>query len=374
MTSGRVEYDGDRPCFRPAKPALPHLEDVQEPLQRAIERVGEFDRLLGDWSNEGTIGRLFARLDAVHSSGAEGATTTFTELMEFETSEHTAPDPVDAAAVAACAQALEVELGGDLKQAALKLHRTLFERSPKPAEKRSAGKWKDRPNATQDSSAWNGLFYYTRPESVCEAIAEWQDFTMALDPRSPEILRQLASHWMFEHIHPFHDGNGRVGRLLVPLTLKLKNANRSACAFLGEAVFENKDVYVDALKEARVTSNWTSYTRTMLAFIGQTADLNIRRVRQLQKIDADWRIKLRGFRKDARVHKVASFALTNPAFTVEDAMRHTGGTYPNNNNAIAQLVKVGILTAPGERRRGRIFHADDVLDLFDRFKAPHPSP
>jgi Fic family protein len=374
MSSGSIELDGEKACFRPAVPIMPRLEDVQDLLQRAIGSVGEFDRLLAARSKDGAIGRLFARLDAVHSAGAEGATTTFTELMEFETSERRAPDPADAAAVAACAEALEAEPEADLAGTARKLHHKLFERSPKPREKISAGRWKDRPNATQDSSMPNGIFYYTRPASVPEAMAEWQEFTTTTGPSSPEILRQIVSHWMFEHIHPFHDGNGRVGRLLVPLTLKLKGANRCACAFLGEAVFENKDVYIGALKEARTTSDWTSYGRTMLAFVAQTAESNIDRLRQLDQIETAWKAKLRRFRKDARLHVLAQFALTNPVFTVDDAKRYTGGTYANNNLAVAKLVEVGILDAPGDKKRGRIFRAEEVLDAFDRFRGPHPYP
>jgi Fic family protein len=373
MSSGQFEYDEQRPCFRPAPPILPRLEDIQEPLQRAIAKVSEFDRLLSEWPREGAIGRLFARLDAVHSAGAEGATTTFTELMEFKTSARRAPDPADAASVAACADALEAEPSGNLIDLALKLHRKLFERSSKPLDKTSAGKWKDRWNATQDGSSPDGFFYFTKPASIEPTLIEWQRFTMADDRRSPEILRQIASHWMFEHIHPFHDGNGRVGRLLVPLTLKLKGATKTSCAFFGEAVFDNKDAYTEALKAARLTSDWTAYARLMLAMIAQTAENNIARLHELKAIEMGWTNKLRGFRKDARVHIVARFALTNPAFTIADVKRHTGGTYANNNIAADKLVQAGILALPGNKR-GRIFHAADVLDIFDRLQAPHPSP
>ncbi len=374
MTSGKAEYDGEKACFRPTAPLLPRLEDIQEVMQRSIGGIREFDRLIAEWPKKGAIGRLFARLDAVHSAGAEGATTTFTELMEFETSERRAPDPVDAASVAACAEAFEMRPDADLPKTALKLHRKLFERSPKPTEKTSAGKWKNRPNATQDTSSSSGFFYFTKPDSVPAAMAEWQSFTMAINPHTPEIVRQIASHWMFEHIHPFYDGNGRVGRLLVPLVLKLKGFTQSSCAFFGEAVFENKDAYTGALKEARTSADWTTYTRVMLALIAQTAEQNIDRIRKLKEIDADWKSRIAGFRKDGRVHAIAQFALTNPAFTVNDAKNHTGGTYANNNLAIAKLIEVGILSTPEEKKRGRIFHADEVLDVFDRFRTPHPSP
>src|ERR1700693_1204528 len=176
MDSGTYESDEDGVlCFRPAVPRLPALEDVHDAVDDALRCRRDFDRLLGEWPRPGSIGRLFARLDAVHSSGAEGSTTTFTDLMEFETSARVAKDLDDAEGVAACAAAFAA--GGDSV----------------------------------------GHFSSTSPRSVPAAMKEWSGFTMAADPRVPEILRQAVSHWMFEHIHPVADGNGGIGRLLVPL-------------------------------------------------------------------------------------------------------------------------------------------------------------
>src|SRR5215475_7322880 len=111
------DYERDpsgRSCFRPHVPRMPPLEEVIDALGPAAEAVHAFERALADWNGSycELIGRLFARLDAVHSSGAEGATTTFTDLMEYESSRHTAADPDDAAAVAACAEAFETEEAG----------------------------------------------------------------------------------------------------------------------------------------------------------------------------------------------------------------------------------------------------------------------
>jgi Fic family protein len=139
-------------------------------------------------------------------------------------------------------------------------------------------------------------------------------------------------------------------------------------------VFEDKDVYVGALKEARTSSDWTSYARTILTFVAQTAEHNIGRIAGLRKIEAEWQARLRGYRKDARIHIVARFALTCPAFTIDDAKRLTGGSWANNNLAVVKLVELGILRVPNDRRRSRIFHADEVLDVFDRFRRPRPSP
>src|ERR1700722_12258569 len=129
MDSGTYESDDDGVlCFRPVVPRLPALEDVHDAVDHALRRLRDFDRLLGEWPRPGSIERLFARLDAVHSSGAEGSTTTFTDLMEFESALRVAPDRDDAAVVAAAAAGMDENLEhGNLKELVLKIHRRLFE-------------------------------------------------------------------------------------------------------------------------------------------------------------------------------------------------------------------------------------------------------
>ncbi|WP_207436450.1 Fic/DOC family N-terminal domain-containing protein, partial [Sabulibacter ruber] len=79
---------------------MPVIDEVWEVLERARHAVESLDRALMGFPVSGVVGKLFARLDAVHSSGAEGATTTFTDLLEFQTSLQRARDPEDAQAVA----------------------------------------------------------------------------------------------------------------------------------------------------------------------------------------------------------------------------------------------------------------------------------
>jgi len=371
LVSGLYEVDrAGRPCFRPHAPRAPALEDILDALDPAVAAVNEFERALAGRGTCGLIGRLFARLDAVHSSGAEGSTTTFTELMEYESSRRRAADPDDAAAVEACAVALEAEAPGtsDPIDITLAIHRRLFEQSRDAMAATTAGKLKERANGTADLDAPGGLFYYTQPASVPQALAEWRDFTLASDPRTPETVRQVLSHWMFEHIHPVPDGNGRIGRLLVPVMLRRKGATRAACAFLGEAVHEDKDLYVEALKTARISADMTAWTRLMLSFLQRSAAANLDRLARLAGVEAQWRGVVARFRSDSMVHKLAPFALTRPAFTIEDARRVIGGTFASVNTAAAHLVDEGVLVIADRARRDRLFLASAVLDIFDRFR------
>lgn len=376
QTSGFYEIDdrGDR-CFRPARPQIPNPALVNDVLEPAIRALTAFDLALTTFDKSGVIGRLFARLDAVHSSGAEGSTTTFTDLLEYESSLHRAPDPDDAESVAACADAVNeaAELDeADPRQIALRIHQRLFQRSASPKARHSAGRWKERTNRTFDRDMPGGMFNYTSPHSLPSTLSEWHALTMDDDTGLSELVRQGMSHWMFEHAHPFDDGNGRVGRLLVPIMLKRKGWTSNVCAFFGEAVHDDKETYIEALKESRITGNMVPWIRVYLAALRRTAQDNLVRLSQLQAIEAKWLEAVDDLRADSMAHKLVPWMLTRPAFTIKDAVAGIGGTFASVNTAAGRLADLGMLEIAPEARRDRLFMAWEVLDVFDRFR-PRPS-
>lgn len=375
MAFGTYEPDeNNRRCYRPATPPFPRLEAVIDLLDAALDSIRRLDKRLAEWEQPEIVGRLFARLDAVHSSGAEGSTTTFTDLMEYESSLKTAPDIGDAIAVAACAESLEVPVGKDLVFAVRRLHARLFEKSRDPIVAASAGRLKDRTNGTVDDDAPGGYFYYTRPTSTAMALNEWQSFTLLPDHPASDIVRQTLSHWMFEQIHPTQDGNGRIGRLLAPLILQAKGVTRTCCAFFSEAAHEDKQLYVEALKHARITGDMTGWTRLILGFLHRSAEANLNRLDRLEEIRERWLGVTAGIRSDSAVHEMARFALTTPVFTITDAIAEIHKTFPSVNAAAAKLVELGVLSLAEGRRRDRLFQANEILDLFDRFRSRPPRP
>jgi Fic family protein len=372
MTSGIFEFDDHgRRLFRPHPPSFPKIDDVYDLLDPAQAALRELDRRLFDLAQKGTIGRLFARLDAVHSSGAEGSTTTFTDLMEYESALKIAPDQDDAAVVAAVAAGMEERPDdGGLEGLVLNIHLRLFESNRDRMVSSGAGAFKTSPNLVRDPEEPGGLFGYTAPQSLEIAMREWGAFTLSAGGNANELVRQLLSHWMFEHIHPVPDGNGRIGRLLVPIMLKSRGFSKTACAFFGEAVHEDKSLYIDALKDARISGNPTNYMRQMLVFISRTATQNLMRLDRLDAIETDWKKRFAGTRSDSVVHRFVSYAITKPVFTVRDAQNDLGVSFAAANSAVRALEAQGIVSVPADSRRNRLFHADEVLGIFDRFRKP----
>lgn len=373
MTSGRYEIDSHgRRHFRPNIPRLPRLEDTIDILSPATEALREFDRRLAEFGMTGMSGRLFARLDAVHSSGAEGSTTTFTELMDFSARAVTVPSIVEAEEIAALAEAVDdmAMRPMDLVDVILHLHRRLFEKAPDRFKSESAGQFKTHANATFDDTQPDGGFRYTLPASLPAALSEWHTFSVETLPTVPELVRQACSHWMFEHIHPLQDGNGRVGRLLVPLLIRWKGVTEMASAFIGEAVHEHKDHYIEGLKAARITNDMTPFARIFLSFIKQNATANISRLDRIGKLHAEWQKASTSIRRDSAVHRLRVWIIGHPVFTVGQAARELNIGFATANEAVRKLVNLGIAMPANSVGRNRIFRVPAILDIFDRFRKP----
>ena len=249
--------------------------------------------------------------------------------------------------------------------AALRIHRRLVRGG---ARRSRADGLKLRPNGTLDHDATGSLLYYTRPASVAAALEDWRTFTLGFDLEAPELVRQILAHWMFEHIHPFPDGNSRIGRLLLPLMLRSKGAANFPCAFFGEAVHRGRKVYVDGLRATRLSGDMTAWTRLMLVFLERTATANLARLDRLAAIAHAWRRIALGSRPGSMVHKLVPFALTRPAFTRRDALEAIGGTAAAVSTAALRLIEAGVLTTADAAAPDPLFEAPAVLDIFDRFR------
>jgi Fic/DOC family len=364
---GVFELDSQgRRCFRPDAPAFPAADDIIDRLEPAAAALRRFDRALAAWPRPDLVGRLFAALDAVHSCGADGSAMTFSELMAYRTSLRIAHDAGEAAAVAACADIPATEpLRIDPMAAALRIHRR-FAASRRDATPEDGLKL--RPNGTLDHDATGSLLYYTRPASVVAVLEDWRTFTLGFDLDAPELVRQILAHWMFEHIHPFPDGNSRIGRLLVPLMLRSKGAAKFPCAVFSEAVHRGRKVYVDGLRAARLSGDMTAWTRLMLMFLERTATANLARLDRLAALGDAWYRIAAGSRPGSMVHMLAPFALTRPVFTRRDALEAIGGTAAALGTAALRLVEAGVLTTADAAAPDPLFQAPAALGIFDRFR------
>jgi Fic family protein len=176
------------------------------------------------------------------------------------------------------------------------------------------------------------------------------------------LSRAPIVHAQFEAIHPFVDGNGRIGRLLLPLM------------FLGEGELPihlatflkcRQREYYDALLEVQMKLRWSPWIELFLECTVASCRHTVKLLRELRAIAERWqeRLKARRTRKHATVWRVTDLLLGQPVITVTSLVERLQVTFPSANGAVAALVEMDILRPQGQQRRNRAFHAHDVINL-----------
>jgi Fic family protein len=361
------------------------IEEVYESVRIAQKELLALDLALSALPDVNAIG-LLVRLEAVESSAAEGTTSTFSELVAHEAARTNSPDVLlrvqdfDVQSVKAVVDSFPETVVRDSSaispiRRARMIHGLLF-----PRESTASwlgfplGDYKRPPNATTDKDAAMGLFHYTHPDRVAGLMLKWQDQTVGRNERRPlePIVRQALSHWLFEHIHPFADGNGRVGRLLTPIMLWRQGSTQFPCGFYGEPVRQSKSDYIDALKESRRSGNLALWVRYFCFLLSIGARENRRRIEALGGLTVQWRGQLEPFRSDSLVHALLPLIILNPVVSVKNVQKMFPNISFNTvNTTLGHFVKLGILRLMTQRSRDRFFANTAVLDLFDTQRRAH---
>jgi Fic family protein len=205
------------------------------------------------------------------------------------------------------------------------------------------------------------------PPPATEVIPGMSDLEKFLhdDPESTPILVKAAlAHVQFETIHPFLDGNGRVGRLLITLLLCSEKVLQQPLLYLSLYFKQNRDAYYDHLQRVRTEGAWEAWLEFFLEgviAVASSATETARRIRQLVESD---RGKVHGLGRGAasalRVHELAGRRI---ALTAGGTAELLDLSVPTVNGALARLEQAGILREVTGRRRGRIFVYDAYLAL-----------
>ena len=198
------------------------------------------------------------------------------------------------------------------------------------------------------------------------------------------LMRAGIAHAQFEAIHPFLDGNGRTGRLLLPLMLKAAGAPP---IHLATFLKLRQDEYYDALWQAQVRLNWTPWMRLFLESVVASCRHTVQVFADLRIIQDRWQAVLaeKGKRRHAAIWGITYLLLGQPVVTVNAVAERLGVTFPAANDAIAELVNLNILRPANAQRRHRVFQAhevmnalytglDAVLDDVARLTAPEETP
>jgi Fic family protein len=232
-------------------------------------------------------------------------------------------------------------------------------------EHKQPGEFRSSQNWIGGSSLADAVFIPPHPDGVAELMSDLEKFWHNEAITVPHLVRIAISHYQFETIHPFLDGNGRIGRLLIPLYLVSNGLLAKPSLYLSDFFERNRASYYDALMRVRVSNDLTHWVRFFLAGVAETAAKGRDVFRQILALRTEVEHAVLGMGKRAQTARAALNVLyKTPLVSSADLERALQISTPTANTLIRELIRVGVLEEITGQRRGRIYAFDRYFKLF----------
>ena len=363
------------PAPLPPDPALAMDGDLQQLLERALIALGRLDSITILLPQPALFIYAYVRKEAVLSSQIEGTQSSFSDLVMFESDKaHGAPiDDVEEVSsyVAALYHGLERLRGGfPLSNRLIReIHRVLLSKGR--GSEKSPGEFRTSQNWIGGSRPGNAVFVPPPPAEVPDCMGQLERFLHATDDGLPVLVRAGLAHVQFETIHPFLDGNGRVGRLLVTFLLWESGVLREPLLYLSLYLKQHRSTYYDLLDGVRRTGDWEAWLAFFLEGVRETAEGAVATSIRLSDLVREDGVRIEGLGRRARSMLRVHEALTSyPIRSLAQVCDHTGLTHPTASSAMKSLVDLGIAREVTGRRRGRLFAYDGYLSILNEGTEP----
>jgi Fic family protein len=350
---------------------------------RLVRILSQADRLLGRLAGEGRrlpnphlLIRPFVRREAVYSSRIEGTQATLGELLAAEAGAVVERSPEDLREVGNYVAALEHGMKR-LKTLPLSL-RLVRELHAKlmtgvrgdhatPGEFRHTQNWIGRPGCTLADAS----YVPPPPDCLLEHLGPWEEFLH--DEAIPPLVHAALMHYQFEAIHPFLDGNGRVGRLLITLCLCARGVLHEPLLYLSAFFEATRTDYYEGLRGVTERGDWTGWIEYFLNGVARQSEDALSRAERINQLLAGWRHQFAGGGSRAPLQLIDLLG-ANPFLTPRETERRLEVAYNTVMRAIEALVTGGVLVKVGDSKRDRVFCARALLDILEEPARLVPEP
>jgi Fic family protein len=352
----------------PLPPAIEWTQPLAVALANASTLIGKLAGEGRRLPNPHVLIRPFVRREAVFSSRIEGTQSTLGELLAAEAGAAVERSPDDLREVGNYVVALEYGIER-LKTLplSLRLVRELHEKlmtgvrgqQATPGEFRRTQNWIGRPGDTLAQAA----YVPPPPDFLGESLSAWEKFLH--DRMLPPLIHAALAHYQFEAIHPFLDGNGRVGRLLITLELCERDVLPAPLLYLS-AFFEATHAdYYDGLRGVSEKGDWLNWLQYFLNGVARQAEDAVSRAERINALLASWRNKLSGDPGAKVAFRMLDMLGGNPFVTPRGAEKHLGLAYNTVMRAIGQLENHGIIKEVSGAKRDRAYCAQKSLVILE---------
>jgi Fic family protein len=351
------------------------LEALQHRLEQANQSLGRLDGLASVLPNLSLFSYAYVRKEAVLSSQIEGTQSSLSDLLLFENDEAPGVPLNDVQEVSNYVAALNHGLkrlreGFPLSLRLIReIHEVLL----------SKGRGSDKqPGEFRHSQNWIGgarpgtaVFVPPPPELVIDCMSALERFLHDERPDLPLLIKAGLVHVQFETIHPFLDGNGRLGRLLIAFLLCAAGVLREPILYLSLYFKQHRSAYYDLLDRVRAKGDWETWLDFFLTGVGDTAEQAAAAARRIVAVFEEHRHKIEALgRPAASALRVFEHMQHNPIVSIPATARSIGISAPTVAKSLEHMRHLGMLREITGRQRHRLFVYDAYLAILNEGTEP----
>jgi Fic family protein len=354
-------------------PPVVDMSELHQVLSEADQKLGELRGIGHYLSNPYLLIRPLQRKEAIASSNIEGTYTSLSDLLLLESGAKDSSISTDTLEVHNYVRALQqaIELLGEIpisNRLLTETHKTLLMGLPKSRTGYyEPGEYRKEQNFIGSSKDVSKSRFNPPPPPVhLDCMRELEAFVN--DPKMcglPPLLYISLIHYQFEAIHPFPDGNGRVGRMLIPLILRTKDLMDQPLLYMSQYFEDNRDEYINLMFNVSATSGWVEWITFFLRGVSVSCDKTITTIQRVRELQDQYKSKCQQARSSALLVKIIDYIFEKLFVTVPDIQALTGTSYTAAKNNVDKLIKLGILHEFFRAGRLKFYFATDLMALFE---------
>lgn len=363
------------PAPLPPKPAIRWTASLHSRFDAALLALGRLDAVTDQLPNALLVLYSFVRKEAVLSSMIEGTQSSLADLMLYELDEQPGVPEEDAQEVSRYVAALEhglKRLRGDLplsNRLICEVHKVLLGggRGSKltPGEFRRTQVW------VGGTRPGNAVFVPPPSIEVPECLKHFERFLHDEPESTPSLVKMALAHVQFETIHPFLDGNGRVGRLLIALQMAADGLLRQPLLYVSLYFKEHRRTYYELLNRVRETGDWETWLEFFADAVKVSATQAASSAKRLLDLSAVDAARIEGLGRAAvsalAVHRSLQ---RQPLATSTSLVKATKLTAATVNKSLVHLERLGVVAELTSKQRGRVFKYAGYTDILNEGMEP----
>jgi len=359
------------PAPLPPRPPIHWTPELRSKFDQALLALGRLDSVSTLLPDTSLFLYMYVRKEAVLSSMIEGTQSSLSDLLLFELDQEPGVPLDDVREVSNYVAALD--LGLRLLEEGLPLSLRLFREihgvllTKGRGSNQTPGEFRRSQNWIGGTRPGNAAFVPPPAEEVLECMSKLELFLHNQPEPTPVLLKAALVHVQFETIHPFLDGNGRLGRLLIALLLCEQKVLREPMLYLSLYFKAHRQYYYELLNNVRMTGDWEAWLDFFAEAVIVTATQAVETAQQLLDLSNQDRDKISGLgRAAASTLQIHRALMEHPIATSGSLVKKTGITPATVNKALGHLGQLGIVKELTAQKRNRLFSYAGYIEIMSR--------